>query len=49
MFGEARIIKLPGDGEEIILDGEGERKLKAFSKALTDSKSRPRAPILHYA
>lgn len=38
MFRETRTIKLPGESEEITSDGEGETKLKALNKALTDSK-----------
>lgn len=38
LFGEVRTIKLPGDSEDITLDGEGKRKLEALNKPLIDSK-----------
>lgn len=46
VFREARIIKWPGDSEEINFGGERKKKLETLNKALTDSKSRPRALIL---
>lgn len=39
IFGEARNNKLSKDAEEVALDEVGKRKLEAFNKALSNSKS----------
>lgn len=39
MFGEVKVIEIPRDSEEIVLDDTDKKKLEALKKALSESKS----------